>query len=74
MNLTPESQNSLTFKVYLKHGQAPTMGELASFTFNDVVFPDDQTALKDMTFQSFVDVALSLPTKTNITLSYESKP
>ena len=51
---TNESKNSSTFVNYLRRGKEPTMGELADYTFEDIVTQDGKK-VKELTFDELSD-------------------
>ena len=50
-----DSKNVSPFSQFLRHGKEPTMGELADYTFQSVVFSDG-TTLENLTFEQLSDI------------------
>ena len=53
-----------TWTKFLKHGREPTVGELADYTFESVVFADG-TQLKNVTFEQLANIVWSNASKSS---------
>lgn len=69
---TNETRHNTTFKTYLRHGKEPTVGELALFTFEDVIF-EDGTQLKNVTFEQLQNIIWSNQSKNTTTFTNENR-
>ena len=52
---TPDSKNSATWSQNMRHGKDLGLDALADKTFTDTIFTDDNTQLKDFTFNQLSD-------------------
>lgn len=55
---TNGAKASTILNMYLRHGKEPSMGDLANYTFQSVVFMDG-TILGNVTFDQFADIIWS---------------
>jgi hypothetical protein len=69
---TPINKNQATFVNFLRHATEPTLAELASFTFESVVFQDG-TQLKDVTFDELTEQVWNLQSKNPATFTNQSR-
>jgi len=71
MIVTLEGKNAVKFVTYLK-GMDPKLEDIQNATFTDVAL-DNGTEYKDLTFNQFATIAVSLEGKNITSITYENK-
>ena len=72
MAWTTQTRNTATLLNILRYGSEKTLGDLANYTFNDVVFLDGKQ-LKDITFADLAVEVWSTVTRNTATLTTQTR-